>query len=85
MEELEAGSAAIAKGGMAKNEVFVHPLPFNVIPHIDKFLDDAYTKEEVSVRLVVRHTGYAAYPCFVDLRSAPVALTHGSLFCGSAR
>merc|ERR1712078_330913 len=29
--------------------VFAHPLPFNVIPHIDKFLDDQYTKEERKV------------------------------------
>ena len=38
MEELEKGSAAIANGGEATNEVFAHRLPFNVIPHIDKFL-----------------------------------------------
>jgi len=49
MEELEKGCAAIATGGEAVNEVFVHKLPFNVIPHIDKFLDDQYTKEERKV------------------------------------
>jgi len=49
MAELEEGSKAIANGGTAKNEVFAHPLPFNVIPHIDKFLDDMYTKEERKV------------------------------------
>ena len=27
-----------------KNEVFTHPLAFNVIPHIDKFQDNKYTK-----------------------------------------
>merc|ERR1719287_472682 len=32
MNELQAGAAAIAPGGEAKNEVFAHPLPFNVIP-----------------------------------------------------
>ena len=41
MQELEDGCASIANGGSATNEVFAHPLPFNVIPHIDKFLDDA--------------------------------------------
>lgn len=30
-------------------EVFVHPLAFNVIPHIDKFQDNLYTKEEMKV------------------------------------
>jgi aspartate-semialdehyde dehydrogenase len=49
MAELEEGCAEISKGGKAKNEVFAHPLPFNVIPHIDKFLDDMYTKEERKV------------------------------------
>jgi len=49
MRELEEGAAAMAQGGKATNEVFAHPLPFNVIPHIDKFLDDKYTKEERKV------------------------------------
>jgi aspartate-semialdehyde dehydrogenase len=49
MAELEEGSKAVANGGKATNEVFAHPLPFNVIPHIDKFLDDQYTKEERKV------------------------------------
>ena len=30
-------------------KVFVHPLPFNLIPHIDKFQDNGYTKEEMKV------------------------------------
>ena len=50
MTELQEGAAAMANGGTAKNSVFAHPLPFNVIPHIDKFLDDQYTKEERKVR-----------------------------------
>lgn len=28
---------------------FTSPLPFNVIPHIDKFQDNGYTKEEMKV------------------------------------
>jgi len=40
MTELQEGAAAMANGGTAENSVFAHPLPFNVIPHIDKFLDD---------------------------------------------
>ena len=35
--------------------VFAHQLPFNVIPHIDKFLDDKYTKEERKV-MTASHT-----------------------------
>lgn len=29
--------------------MFAHPLPFNVIPHIDKFQGNGYTKEEMKV------------------------------------
>ena len=32
-----------------KHEVFAHPLPFNVIPHIDSFQPNGYTKEEMKV------------------------------------
>jgi aspartate-semialdehyde dehydrogenase len=30
----------------AENPKFPHPIAFNVVPHIDVFLDDGYTKEE---------------------------------------
>merc|ERR1711865_208444 len=49
MAELEEGARLICNGEKAKNEVFAHVLPFNLIPHIDKFLDDKYTKEERKV------------------------------------
>jgi aspartate-semialdehyde dehydrogenase len=29
--------------------VFAHPLPYNVIPHIDVFQENGYTKEEMKV------------------------------------
>jgi len=67
MEELEKGSAAIANGGEATNEVFAHPLPFNVIPHIDKFLEDDYTKEERKVTWETRK--------IMDLPDLPVSCT----------
>ena len=31
------------------NNAFVHPIPFNIIPHIDKFQDNDYTKEEMKI------------------------------------
>ncbi len=49
MEELKAGIEAGLKGEEVKNEVFAHPLPYNVIPHIDVFQDNLYTKEEMKV------------------------------------
>ncbi len=34
---------------MPGNKVFAHPLPLNVIPHIDVFQPNGYTKEEMKV------------------------------------
>merc|ERR1719409_1421117 len=67
MTELEEGCKEVSNGGTAKNEVFAHPLPFNVIPHIDKFLDDKYTKEERKVTWETRK--------IMDLPDLPVSCT----------
>jgi len=49
MEELIEGTREKLSGGQPSNSVFVHPLPFNLIPHIDKFQANGYTKEEMKV------------------------------------
>ncbi|KAL7447966.1 hypothetical protein ACHAWC_000242, partial [Mediolabrus comicus] len=51
MDELVEGSKSVLSGerDVADNKVFAHPLPFNVIPHIDKFQENGYTKEEMKV------------------------------------
>ncbi len=51
MDELQAGTKQVLSGerDVAENKVFAHPLPFNVIPHIDKFMENGYTKEEMKV------------------------------------
>merc|ERR1719498_1690063 len=49
MDELEEGTRKHLAGDPAGHEVFQHPLPFNVIPHIDSFQDNGYTKEEMKV------------------------------------
>jgi len=51
MHELEASTRAWAADPtkVPKNEVFAHQLLFNVIPHIDKFQPNLYTKEEMKV------------------------------------
>jgi aspartate-semialdehyde dehydrogenase len=49
MAELEDGYRAWARGEAVTNKVFAHPLPFNVIPHIDSFQENGYTKEEMKV------------------------------------
>lgn len=51
MDELQEGTRAVLSGEkeVADNDIFAHPLPFNVIPHIDKFQENGYTKEEMKV------------------------------------
>merc|ERR1711953_338954 len=50
MAELTNGLKAYAKqGAVPEPEYFAHQLPFNVIPQIDAFQTNGYTKEEMKV------------------------------------
>ena len=49
MAELTEQTRNYLAGKKVTNEVFVHPIPFNVIPHIDRFQENGYTKEEMKV------------------------------------
>ena len=45
-EELLEQSRTVLDGGEANPEVYPHEIAFNVLPHVDDFLEDGYTKEE---------------------------------------
>lgn len=47
--ELRAQILAWAKGEPLKPEFFQHQIAFNVIPHIDKFVEGGYTGEEIKL------------------------------------
>lgn len=50
MAELERETRRVlVEGQPARNEVFAHPLAFNVIPQIDSFQPNGYTREEMKV------------------------------------
>jgi aspartate-semialdehyde dehydrogenase len=49
MYELETQAKAWAAGSEIKVEFFKHQLLYNLIPHIDVFLDNGYTKEEMKM------------------------------------
>eukprot|EP00284_Hemiselmis_tepida_P009667 CAMPEP_0174918498 /NCGR_PEP_ID=MMETSP1355-20121228/3106_1 /TAXON_ID=464990 /ORGANISM="Hemiselmis tepida, Strain CCMP443" /LENGTH=424 /DNA_ID=CAMNT_0016163673 /DNA_START=6 /DNA_END=1280 /DNA_ORIENTATION=- len=70
MAELFDGAKAVVdgpEGTVAPNKHFAHPLPFNLIPHIDVFQDNLYTKEEMKV----------TWECqkIMDLPDLPVSCT----------
>ena len=49
MAELFEQHKSLAKGEKPEVNKFVHQLAFNVIPHIDIFMDNGYTKEEMKM------------------------------------
>lgn len=49
MNELREGTAQALKDETPEHKIFAHPLPFNVVPHIDAFQTNGYTKEEMKV------------------------------------
>ena len=49
MQELAEQQKAIATGGEPKIEKFAYQLAYNLIPHIDVFQDNDYTKEEMKM------------------------------------
>lgn len=49
IEELAQQTMARLSGGDIKTEQFTSPIAFNVIPHIDSFQDNGYTREEMKM------------------------------------
>ncbi|WP_366921738.1 aspartate-semialdehyde dehydrogenase [Metallumcola ferriviriculae] len=49
IEELREQSRDILAGKEANPQVFPHQIAFNVIPHLDVFLENDYTKEEMKM------------------------------------
>ena len=49
MKELEDQLRAWARGETLAPKVYPHPIAFNLIPHVDSFLEDGYTKEEMKM------------------------------------
>ena len=50
IEELRDQVTAIASGNPVIKEVYPHQIAFNVLPHVDSFLDDGYTREEMKMQ-----------------------------------
>ncbi|MHB1607829.1 MAG: aspartate-semialdehyde dehydrogenase [Acidiferrobacter thiooxydans] len=49
LEELAAQSRAVLAGQPVTSKVYPKPIAFNVLPHIDVFLENGYTKEEMKM------------------------------------
>src|SRR5437660_5303826 len=64
IEELRRQVDEIVKGQKATREVYPHQIAFNVLPHVDSFLPDGYTKEEMKMqnegRKIMHHPTFRA-------------------------
>ena len=64
IEELRAQVQAIAAGQPVVKRVYPHQIAFNVLPHVDSFLDNGYTKEEMKMqnegRRIMHHPTFTA-------------------------
>lgn len=64
IEELSRQVRQINDGQAVTREVYPHQIAFNVIPHVDSFLDTGYTKEEMKMenegRKIMHHAEFRA-------------------------
>ena len=50
IEELKQQVEATVGGGQVVARVYPHPIAFNVLPHVDSFLENGYTREEMKMQ-----------------------------------
>jgi aspartate-semialdehyde dehydrogenase len=50
IEELKRQVEQVVNGQAVTKEVYPHQIAFNVLPHVDSFLPDGYTKEEMKMQ-----------------------------------
>ncbi len=74
--ELENQSRYLMKGETAEPEVFTKPMPFNVIPQIDVFQDNGYTKEEMKMILETNKILEADIAITATAVRVPVFISH---------
>src|SRR5258708_18672751 len=64
IDELKRQSEQIVRGQPITKKVYPHQIAFNVLPHVDSFLEDGYTKEEMKMqnegRRIMHHPGFKA-------------------------
>lgn len=76
MEELKTQIAEVMAGKPATIDKFKYQLAFNVIPQIDVFLDNDYTKEEMKMHLETRKIMHADINVSATTIRVPVLRAH---------
>lgn len=64
IQELERQVEQVVQGSPVTKEVYPHQIAFNVLPHVDSFLANGYTKEEMKMqnegRKIMHHPTFLA-------------------------
>lgn len=64
IEELRMQVEALTHGHPVEKKVYPHQIAFNVLPHVDGFLESGYTREEMKMqnegRRIMHHDGFLA-------------------------
>jgi aspartate-semialdehyde dehydrogenase len=76
MEELERQSKALFSFQPIERKKFTKQIAFNVIPHIDSFMDDGFTKEEWKMRVETRKILDPDIPVVAQCVRVPVFIGH---------
>jgi aspartate-semialdehyde dehydrogenase len=76
MDELFRNSKAIFVNDPVKPEIFTKNIAFNVIPHIDSFMDDGATKEEWKMAVETRKILDPNIAVFATCVRVPVFIGH---------
>ena len=74
--ELEQQVSDVAAGNEVKAEKFQHQLAMNIIPHIDVFLDNDYTKEEMKMNWETKKIMHTDAEVSATCVRIPVARAH---------
>jgi aspartate-semialdehyde dehydrogenase len=77
VSELDEQSRAWASGGEIRHEVYPHQIAFNLLPHVDSFMDSGYTKEEWKMMAETRKIMHEPeLPLSATCVRAPVFVSH---------
>jgi len=76
MDELFNQTRAIYMNGSIERKKFTKQIAFNLIPHIDVFMDDGYTKEEWKMQVETRKILDPSIPVVATCVRAPIFIGH---------
>jgi aspartate-semialdehyde dehydrogenase len=76
MDELFNQTRAIFTNGPVEHKKFTKQIAFNLIPHIDVFMDDGYTKEEWKMQVETRKILDPNIPVTATCVRAPIFIGH---------